>query len=256
LAASSTHAYVLRTVEYGDRDIIVTLFGRSTGKFGAIAKNAAGSKQRFGGGLQPMRRLEAAYIAKPNRDLARLDEIGVVDDHAAIQSDYDKITIGSYVTDFVRHVTVEDDPMPALFDLTAGLFERLADAEPKRYVLEVLLHHFQLRALRLLGAAPTLDHCFRCGRVAAEMDKLRAVRSGEGVVCGACRRTGEAIGVLFPGTVAVLEYIRSPDADAPEALEQPRHLEQARRLVDAAVERVLDRPLKSRAMLVSVLGTD
>jgi DNA repair protein RecO (recombination protein O) len=175
----TTDAFILRTVEYGDRDLVVTLFGRSTGKFGAIAKNARGSKKRFGGGLQPIRRLEVAYVEKPNRDLDRLDEIAVADDYGPIQSDYDKITIGSYVTDLVRHVTVEDDPLPQLFDLTAGLFERLADADSSPDVLEILLHHFQLRCLRVLGAAPTLERCFRCGRSAADMEKLRAVRSGE-----------------------------------------------------------------------------
>ncbi|MFB6373879.1 MAG: DNA repair protein RecO, partial [Bradymonadaceae bacterium] len=92
-APSTTHTFVLRAVEYSDRDLIVTLFGRETGKFSAICKNARGSKRRFGGGLQPMRRLEAQYVEKPNRDIARLDEITVVDDYAAIQSDYDKITI-------------------------------------------------------------------------------------------------------------------------------------------------------------------
>ncbi|MFB6373878.1 MAG: DNA repair protein RecO, partial [Bradymonadaceae bacterium] len=162
----------------------------------------------------------------------------------------------SYVTDFVRYVTVEDDRMPELFDLTANLFERLADAEASLDVLEILLHHFQLQALHILGAAPTLDRCFRCGRSAGDMEKWRAVRSGEGLVCRECRRTGEPIGVLYPGTLAVLEYIAAPGADAPKALQEARHLEQARRLVDSAVERVLDSPLKSRPMLDSVLGTD
>lgn len=252
----TTEALVLRTVEYGDRDQVVTLFGRDTGKFSAIAKNARGSKRRFGGGLQPMRLLEAHYNQKPNRDLAMLREIEVVDDFAAIQSDYDKIAAGSYATDLLRNITVEADPAPALFEFIVRWFERLAEANPASGIVEVLVRHLQFRLLELLGSMPALQQCFRCGRGIDQMDKIRALRSGEGVVCGACRRTGEPIGLLYPGTITVCRYLQRPDADAPEALEEPRPLAQAGRLIEAAIRRLLDQPLKSRAMLDSVLDTD
>jgi len=252
----TTEALVLRTVEYGDRDLIATLFGRETGKFSAIAKNARGSKRRFGGGLQPMRLLEAHYSQKPSRTLAMLREIEVVDDFAAIESDYDKIAAGSYATDLLRNITAEADPAPALFEFVVRWFDRLAEADPSSGVIEVLVRHLQFRLLELLGSMPALEQCFRCGRGIEPMDKIRALRSGEGVVCGACRRTGEPIGVLYPGTLAVCRYLRRPDSDAPEALEDPRHLAQAGRLIEAAIRRLLDQPLKSRAMLDSVLDTD
>ncbi len=251
-----TRAFVLQTVEYGERDLVVTLFGRETGKLSAIAKNARGSKRRFGGGLQPMRLLEIAYRVKPNRDLDFLDEIEIVDDFADIQRNFDKIAVGSYATDLLRNVTVEADPAPELFDLGVEWFGRLAEAEPEAELLSVWLRHFQFRVLESLGSMPALEACFRCGAPADAMPKIRALRSGEGLVCPTCRRTGEPTGVVYPGTLAVCRYLRRPAGKAPEALEQPRHLRQAGRLADAAVRRLLDGPLKSRAMLDSVLDID
>lgn len=247
-----TLALILRTVEYGERDLIATVFGRDTGKFSAIAKNARGSKKRFGGGLQPLRLLRVDVTAKPNRDLDRLNEIEVVQDYSDIQTDFDKITVGSYATEFLDAVTIDRDPEPQVFDLATDFLGRLAGAEPTTMVLDVLLRHFLLEALNRTGSGPALDRCFRCGTPIDQLDKVYGMRSGEGLVCADCRRTGDPVGVLYPETIDVLDYYRRPGDDAPESLEEPQFVEQARRIVDAAVRRVIDHPLKSRAMLDSV----
>ena len=246
-------AFILRSTDYADRDLIVTLFAESTGRFSAIAKNARGSKRRFGGGLQPMRRLHIDCTDREDRDLARLDEIDVVDDYAEIAADFDKITVGSYATELTREITVERDPFPELFELLDEFYGALADAEADRLVLEVLLRHFELGALRLSGSAPALDACLRCGEPVDRMAKVYALRSGEGIVCPECRRTGDPLGVVYPETLEILRYFRAPDSAPPDALEDLEYLGQARRLVDAAVERVVERPLKAREMLDSVL---
>ena len=48
---SSTPAIVLRAVNYGEADRIVTLFGRDTGRLSALARGARKSQRRFAGGL-------------------------------------------------------------------------------------------------------------------------------------------------------------------------------------------------------------
>jgi DNA repair protein RecO (recombination protein O) len=253
-ASQRARVFVLRSVDYGDRDLIVTLFGRQTGKFAAIAKNARGSKRRFGGGLQPMRLLEAHYTAKPNRDLARLSEIDVLRDFAALEGNYDKITIGSYATELLRSVTVEEDPEPAVFDLTEHFYERLSEADDRVGVLEVTLRHFELQLLSHLGLAPAVEACLRCATPVETMAKVYGLRSGEGILCPECVRTGEAVGVLYPATLEVVDYFTRPDGSVPDGFRDEETYRQARRMVDAAVEHVLDQPLKSRAMLDTVIN--
>lgn len=251
---TKTRAFVLRTVEYGDRDLIVTLFGRASGVVSAIAKNARGSERRFGGGLQPMRLLRARYVAHPDRDLARLDEIGVIEDYAAIQEAFDAIAVGSHATELLDRFLVESDPAPEIFDLTHDFFERLARTEAERpLVYDIVLRHFELRLLEGVGAAPSFDRCLRCGTRPGEMETIYAVRSGEGVVCPACTRTGESVGVVAPPTLEVVDFYRAPGERRTEALADPTFVDQARRLVDAAVRRLLDSPLKSRSMLETAL---
>lgn len=249
----ASRAFVLRTVDYGDRDVVATLFDESTGKVSAIAKNARGSKRRFGGGIEPMRLLRVHLVQRRNADLERLDELEVLEDHDGIRESFDKITLGSYATDLLRALVVEGESAPALFSMVEHWFARLAEAAARPDVLDVLLGHFQLEALRHAGLEPALRACSRCGKPAADIDKIYALRSGEGILCPDCVRTGEEAGVLHPGTLDVLDYYRSPDGTVPEAVEHPTCRDQARRLLEAAVEHAVERPLKSRAMLASVL---
>lgn len=250
----TTPAFVLRTIDYSDRDIIVSLLGPQTGRFSAIAKNARGSKRRFGGGIQPMRLIEATYTTSPSRNLARLDEIDIREDYPRIEADYTAIAVGSYATELVRELTVDDDPDPGLFELLRRFYRKLNDADPDPLVLEVALRHFQLAFFERLGSPPALDACFRCGRPVDDFAKIYAKRSGEGVVCPECVRTGEAVGVVAEPTLELLRYLRAPEGRPPEALRDSNVLAQARRLIDAVLERLLARPLRSREMLESALA--
>jgi DNA repair protein RecO (recombination protein O) len=248
-----TPAFVLRKVNYGDNDLIVTLFGRETGKFSAIAKGARASKKRFGGGLQPMRCLTASYTQKANSNLAFLREIDVVEDFPALERDFNRITIASYATELVREVTRDAHPDPQTFDLLRALYRQLSAADDGALALEAVLHSFELSLLEHHGALPSLFDCFRCATPSEAMDKVRFIRTGEGLVCSACGRSGEAIGVLEPETLELLRYFYDPGPKAPAGLSEPRIVMQVRRVIDASFEQMLDRPLKSRAMLDLVL---
>ena len=48
----ATPAVLLRRVDYGDFDLILTLFTETTGKISVIAKHAKKSKKRFAGVLE------------------------------------------------------------------------------------------------------------------------------------------------------------------------------------------------------------
>lgn len=250
----TTPAIVVRTVDYGDKDIIVTLYGRDTGKLGAIAKNARASTRRFGGGLQPMRVVRAHLARRPNRDLARLDSIDVIEDFPDIEGHFDRIAAGSYATELLRETSVELDADPVVFHLAVRLFRRLADIETPREI-ERLVHQFEYQLLRRQGTPPAVQTCFRCGRPATEMEKVHAMRNGKGIVCADCRRTGEETGVLAPSTVALLRFYAGHLDDWPHDPPEPAAIEQARRFMTAALRRILDSPLNSRSSIEALFQT-
>lgn len=267
-------AFILRRVDYGDQDQIITVFGRENGKFSARARNARASKKRFGGGLQPMRKLCLSYTQAANRSMASLSEIEILQDYRGLEDSFDKITIASYATELVREFVQEASAEPDTFDLLDAFYTDLAAADlsaaeislsetktPEStdppapstdlsvYFLEAMLFQFELRLLSAHGALPSLEHCFRCGLSAPKMDKLRCMRSGQGLICGACRRPGESTGLLSQASYALLCYLQSPAGTPPDGFGEPGVHRQIRRVLDAGLEQMLSRPLKSRMML-------
>lgn len=73
-----TQAVVLRSMNLGDADKIVTLFTRDYGKVKVVAKAARRIKSRFGACLEPMTHLSLIYFGKEHQDLYRLNQCDIV----------------------------------------------------------------------------------------------------------------------------------------------------------------------------------
>lgn len=248
-----SRAFVLRTTNYRDSDVIVTLLGQREGRFGAIARYARSSKRRFGGSLLPLRVLNARVEFKPQRDLATLHEAEVVEDFRAIETSFERITVASYATELVRMMTRDRDEASQIFEVLHRLYEGIASCDGTTEVLESILCHFELSLLQASGAALSVVGCHRCGLEAEAMDRLRCTRNGEGLVCRDCIEERERYGVLEPSTHAVLRYLQAPGSEAPEAIARPETRAQVRRVLDASLARFFEQELKSRAMLDSIL---
>jgi DNA repair protein RecO (recombination protein O) len=248
-----TRAFVLRTVDYGDSHVIVTLLGRDLGKFSAMARSARKSKKRFGGSLLPLRGLTATVTFRPNRDLANLDRATVAHDYPGIEATYEKITIASYATELVRNALRDGDEANDMFDLLHGFYESLGSADDDVDVLRAVLYHFELSLMRVSGSAPSLRACHRCGKPWESLRKLRCLRDGHGLVCGNCVRRGERFGVLEADTLTALHYLEAPEGRPPDALADREIGAQIRRVLDASLEHVVDYEMRSRAMLDTVL---
>lgn len=248
-----THAFVLRTTDYGERDVIVTLLGRDTGRFSAIARSAKTSRKRFPGSLQPLRRLNASFTTRARSELATLTDAQVITDYPGIELDLEKIAIASYATEIVRETCREGDDASEIFDLLEELFAQLSSNSASLTESRSMLCSFELHLLNALGALPSLDGCARCGLDATALPKFMASRQGEGLICPDCRRQGEPLGVLAPNAFHLLHaYINNhPISDALLA-DEPARL-QARRVIDTSLAQIIERELKSRSML-TMLG--
>ena len=82
MSAINTSAILLRRIEHGDYDLVVTFLTLNQGKISLIAKSAKKSVKRFGGVLELFSVLDIVY--RPGRGLPVLQE-------AALKSPLDNI---------------------------------------------------------------------------------------------------------------------------------------------------------------------
>jgi DNA repair protein RecO (recombination protein O) len=145
---------------------------------------------------------------------------------------------GFYANELLLKLLQRNDPHPALFAAYATLLERLHDpGEDAGRALRI----FEKRLLDELGWGLNLEHEAASG---APLESGRSYRYGlEG---GAEPLDGVAEGTLIFCGASLLSLAR-------ERLDDPRSLADARRLLRAAVDRLLDgRPLRTREVLLEM----
>ncbi len=247
-------AFILRAIPYSERDLIVTLYTKDHGLRSAIAKNSRSSK-RFSGGVQLFRKVDAMLQPRKNNDFDLFLEMRVLEHYPNLERDYDKITIGSYGSELMRELARGDIDSQQGFDLLDAFYQELDACPNDARQLETILHHFEVLMLKGFGVLPSLHQCHRCGKSYQDMDRLQCKRTGEGLLCTSCRQPGEPVGLIEEDTLYILHYYSNPvSTPAPDALEQQDMRFQARRVLQNSFRLILQKDLKSRPMLESVLS--
>ena len=247
-------AVVLRSVDYGEADRVVTFFTREHGKLTAFARAARKSRRRFGAALEPFQRLSIRYRDRRG-DLISLAAADIEQARPELVADYDLVTRASYLTELASEATREREPHRDLFDLLDGGFDVLASpafaaAQPE--ARDGWLIAFELKLMSLAGYRPRFAPCAACGL--AESPRWR-FSPGEGAVfCPDCA-AGDGM-PLTAGTAKLLEVA----LDVPLAsLERHRfsvaQVEEARRLTAAFVRWQLGKELKSARFLSAPAST-
>lgn len=239
---------VLRVVDYGESDRIVTLLTRERGKVGAFARGARASRRRFSGLLEPFTLL-AAELVDRRGDLMGLESASALRAHGGIRSELARIAVAGYATELAGELVRDAEPHPELFSLLAAFLGAL-DAGPAH---PAALRAFELGALAATGFMPRLDACASCGAGLPDRP-LRLDPSHGGLLCGACEPPGGGgLPALAPGTVAALLRLQAGGlaAAGAEPLAPPAGRE-AREALTCFVEHLLGKRLASRKFLDEV----
>ncbi len=237
-------ALVLKTVPYGESDLVVHLFTRGRGKLAAFAHGARKSSKRFGGGLEPFGLLEAELSFRHGRSLADLKRVALTESHPALREDLGRLAHAGYATELVRELVREGEPHDALFELLVEMYRLLASRSPTA----LLLRAFELEALREAGFQPVLDACARCGREVEGAGLFDAEHGGV-----ACRTCATSVALPLEGTA--LRLLRALQAGGLRAgLADETHLpvEPVGRALRAFIARHVRHDLKSLAFIHDV----
>lgn len=247
-ARVKVEAIVLRSVDYGESDRIVTLLTRERGKVGAYARGARASRRRFAGLLEPFTLL-AAELTDRRGDLLGLESASALRAHGGIRGDLARIAVAGYAAELAGELVRDAEPHPELFELLAA-FLALLDAGPAR---PAALRAYELGALAATGFQPRLDACARCGAALPDAPARFDPAHG-GLLCTACEPPGGGgLPALAAATVATLLRLQAGGlgAAAGEALPPPSGRE-AREALTRFVEHLLGRRLASRRFLDEV----
>lgn len=180
----STSAILLKRIEYGDNDLIITFFTPEKGKISAIAKHAKKSIRRFGGILEIFSVLQV--VCRNGRGkLLFLQEASSEHTFSNIRCNIRKAAYASYWAELINEWLEHDQKQDELYALFRHVLEKLDSGLISEAMLSIL---FQMRFMSISGFCPNLTHCCTCGIGMDKIGENRLIFDLEqgGIICNNC----------------------------------------------------------------------
>lgn len=185
-----TAALLVRSVPYGEADVIATFFSRDSGKLSAVVRGARRSTKRFGGALEPIHELFVTLEDK-GRELCVLKEARIQRPRTTVVSSLESMEAAGQALRWIRQLCPPRTPEPGAWRSLEALLDRL-DAAAASGSQRQELAIFGLRLLTDMGYALELDRCLRCEKPCPEGRAAFLDPHDGGIVCTSCggaRRT-------------------------------------------------------------------
>jgi DNA repair protein RecO (recombination protein O) len=184
-ARIATEALLLRRVEYGEADLVLTLLTQKLGKVSALARSARKSMKRFGGSIEPMHTLMLELDERPGAELFTLVEAKLLVPRAKILGSLAAMEAAGKALSWARRAAPPRTPEEAPYAVLSTLLDRLA-VDPTPESSSIALSEAGLCLLSAFGWGIDFERCVRCGRQAlpAQSASVDAVRGG--LICRSC----------------------------------------------------------------------
>ncbi|TWU26740.1 DNA repair protein RecO [Novipirellula galeiformis] len=183
MSAEQSHAIVLRTTEFSETSLVVTLFTRDFGRLTAIAKGARRPKGPFEGSLDLLAVCRVVVHRKSGDVLDLLTEAKLHRRFRGAERSLARVYAGYYVAEILRLMTDDHDPHVDVYDLTISVLNQIDGVGD---VASTILY-YEAQMLRRLGHAPGLDRCTDCGKeVVPSGPRIPFALATGGIVCSPC----------------------------------------------------------------------
>ena len=248
-----TEGIVLRSMDLGEADRVLTVLTPRLGKLRVIAKGIRRPRSRLGGGLEPFS--DVHLVLAIGRTFDVVTQVALEDPHLGLRNDLHSTASAWYLVELAdRFCEGSADSHDAFVLLAQGL--SALDAAPFDVSREVVARWFELHLLDAMGFRPELTRCLECGAEIGPEGNVFSPVAG-GVVGPEC--THAALGGR-PISVEALKVLRHLQRSSLTAILRLRLAgavqREAERLLHAAVSAVLERELRTRDFLAEVAARE
>ncbi|WP_168119295.1 DNA repair protein RecO [Paenibacillus sp. HB172176] len=168
---------VLRGMDYGENNKIITLLTKSNGKTGILVRGAKKVKSRHSSLAQPFTYGEFQYFR--NKGLGTLNHGEIIESHHVLRTKLELSAYAAYAAELTDRTLQEEEPSGFYFEQLKACLEALQVGKDP----QIVLHLYEMRILELAGYLPELEQCMHCGNRVGPF-KL-SCHSG-GVLCSRC----------------------------------------------------------------------
>ncbi len=200
----TTHAevVVLKAIDYGETDKILTLYSLGAGKLRGIAKGVRRTTSRMGGHLDLFAHARVLLVHGRNMELVTQGQ--GINTHPHLRDDLDRLAKACYAAELADRFTEDGLPNPELFRAIVRVLEQL-DAGPAP---ERALRLFELQLLALSGYRPQLHRCVVCDATIEPGENAFDPGLG-GVLCPECAPAQRASRPISTNALKLLRNLQT-----------------------------------------------
>lgn len=195
-----TRAIVLDRTKLAEQDLILTLLSADGSQVRAVAKGA----RKPGGRLAARVELfcETDFLLAAGRSLDVVSEASLVEPHAGLRGDYERVAAASVVAEVAHLTCYEDAPDPFLFPVCSRALRACEEAADRAH-LDLVVAAYAMKVLAHGGWRPELTGCCACG----DEDLAYFSASAGGALCASCAREVAGARELSKSEVAWLRAL-------------------------------------------------
>ena len=244
----STNAILLKKIEYGDHDYIISFLTEAQGKISVIAKNAKQSVRRFSGALDlfSVNHIQCTYPKRNKDALTILSQADLENGFPNIRYDVFKTAYASFWVELVHSWLEEDRPQPELYALLRFTLDALHKGTIDKEVLSLL---FQIRFMVISGFSPNIEFCGQCKTAVDQIEQKHVLfdfKNGQ-IICPMCIKHRSKYGMtVSKGTLKLLFWINTSDLQRADRIKfSDFAMQEAEKLLEAFIPFHLGKNFKS-----------
>ena len=170
--------FILRKVEYGDYDFIITVYSEKFGKTSTIVKNARKSKKRFLGKLEPFNLINFNFKSNGDSESTKiLNQASTTSDYNNTDLDKNVTILCSLVNEYIDAFEINHVRNNSTFLIIENFYSKVNKASLINILDSVL--EFQVTYLSSQGLKPTQEELSRIAGKKVNLSKKEVQKDME-----------------------------------------------------------------------------
>ena len=233
-----SEAVVLKRMDLGEADKILTIFTPQFGKLRVVAKGVRKVTSRLAGHVELFTRSQMLLAKARNLDIVTQSE--TMDAYRPMHDDLSRVAHAYYAAEVLDALTPDALENYPVYKLMTEVFQLLSDdPNPDR-----VLRWYEMQMLGYMGYAPELTKCVECrGDLTPTVNAFSPTLGG--VMCANCRRAGVGRDISVNGLKVLRLMQRNPYSAVTRLRLDPDLNDELQGIAQSYLTYILERELRS-----------
>ena len=156
MATIKTRGIIIRRINLGEADRILTILTEDRGKIRVVAKGVRKPKAKLGGFLELFRYNE--YLLAEGRNLDLVAGAYTIDNLVGVGQNLRSVGIAYYIAETVDKLIEETQEVSRVFEIVYSSLKAISQSGD----LDAIKSWFEINLLTSLGFRPEINHCVEC----------------------------------------------------------------------------------------------